>query len=104
MILNKNCFDFIYVRWENYTKESFENLVSHHSFASYPSDLKKKVVLIQHFKGYLDGAKFEPCLDQPHPLLVNEADREDWLYHELFLKKWKRAKKAILFWLSNKVI
>ena len=104
MILNKNCFDFVYIWRENYSKESIDNLVTHHNFADYPQDLKKKVVLIQHFKGYLDGAKYEPILDPPHPALLNDPDREDKYYQELFLKKWKRAKKAILFRLSNKVI
>lgn len=64
-------------------------MVSHHSFADYPSDLKKKVVLIQHFKGYLDGAKYEPNLDPPHPRLDNDLDKEDKSYTELYLKKWK---------------
>jgi len=36
LILNSNCFDFVYIRRENYSKESFENLVSHHSFINYP--------------------------------------------------------------------
>jgi len=42
-------------------------LITFHNFAVYPSELKKKVVLIQHFKGYLDGAKFEPNLEKPYP-------------------------------------
>lgn len=78
--------------------------MSNHNFAFYPPDLKKKVVLIQHFKGYLDGAKFEPNLEVPYPEPVENRDWEGKLYSEIFLKKWKRAKKAILFRLSNKVI
>jgi polo-like kinase 1 len=104
MILNQNCFDFIYIRRESYSKESLDSLTSHHTFADYPTDLKKKVVLIQHFKGYLDGAKYEPNLEAPYPMLVADRDQEGKEYPELFLKKWKRAKKAVLFRLSNKVI
>lgn len=46
MMLNKNCFDFCYIRRENYSKEALENLTSYHTFADYPAELKKKVVLI----------------------------------------------------------
>ncbi len=104
MMLNRNCFDFAYIRRENYSKEAIENLTSFHTFADYPADLKKKVVLIQHFKGYLDGVKYEPELSKPHPERDDSLDEEGKAYHELFLKKWKRAKKAVLFRLSNKVI
>lgn len=79
-------------------------MISFHTFADYPPELKKKVVLIQHFKGYLDGVKYEPVLNPPHPQEDKSLDAEGKGYHELFLKKWKRAKKAVLFRLSNKVI
>lgn len=46
MILNQNCFDFVYIRRENFQKESMDHLITHHNFAVYPPDLKKKVVLI----------------------------------------------------------
>jgi len=80
MILNQNCFDFVYIRRENFQKESLENLITFHNFAVYPSELKKKVVLIQHFKGYLDGAKFEPNLEKPYPESVLKEDKEGKMY------------------------
>ena len=101
MVLNQNSFHFAYIRRESYSKENIENLTSFHTFADYPPSLKKKVVLIQHFKGYLDGIKFEPDLAVPHPEPVETADKEGKQYFEMFLKKWKRAKKAVLFRLSN---
>ena len=101
MVLNQNSFHFAYIRRESYSKENIENLTSFHTFADYPLSLKKKVVLIQHFKGYLDGIKFEPDLAVPHPEPVETADKEGKQYFEMFLKKWKRAKKAVLFRLSN---
>ena len=104
MVLNQNSFHFAYIRRESYSKENIENLTSFHTFADYPPSLKKKVVLIQHFKGYLDGVKFEPDLAVPHPEPVEAQDKEGKQYFEMFLKKWKRAKKAVLFRLSNRVI
>ena len=43
-------------------------------------------------------------MNPPHPQEDLTADPEGKMYTELFLKKWKRAKKAVLFRLSNKVI
>lgn len=76
-------------------KESIKSLTIHYNFSDYPESLKKKVILLQHFKSYLDGVKFEVPCNRPYP-----AEE----YDNIFLKKWRRAKKAILFRLSNKVI
>ena len=96
MLLNENWFDFIYIKRESSSKkESLESLTNHYDFQNYPESLKKKVVLLQHFKSYLDGVKFEVPTSAPFPKTH---------YEEIFLKKWRRAKKAILFRLSNKVI
>lgn len=67
------------------------------TFSDYPAELKKKVILIQHFKSYLDGQKFDP------PTTEQPIDHT-WKYWDVFIKKWRRANKAILFRLSNKVI
>lgn len=96
MLLNENWFDFIYIRRESSSrKESLEGLSEHYDFENYPEALKKKVVLLQHFKSYLDGVKFEIPRCSPGPKTP---------YGDIFLKKWRRAKKAILFRLSSKVI
>jgi polo-like kinase 1 len=96
MIMNQNCYDFIYIKRENTNqKESMKSLTIHYDFSDYPESLKKKVILMQHFKSYLDGVKFEVPKVRPYP-------KEE--YDMIFLKKWRRAKKAILFRLSNKVI
>jgi len=76
-------------------KALVKTLIIHHDFKRYPEDLKKKVILLQHFKSYLDGVKFEV----PHKAPFVKAE-----YDDIYLKKWRRAKKAILFRLSNKVI
>ena len=96
MVLHHNCFDFVYIRRESSSqKEPLDSLCTKHNFGSYPDEIKKKVILIQHFKSYLDGVKFEPPSSGTTPF-----ER----YWDIFVKKWKRANKAILFRLSNKVI
>lgn len=86
----------MYIKRESSShQESIESLTTHYDFNNYPESLKKKVILLQHFKSYLDGVKFEVPRTPP----FSKTD-----YHEVFLKKWRRAKKAILFRLSNKVI
>lgn len=74
--------------------------MSSHDFDYYPKELKKKVTLLQHFKSYLDGFKFEPP-QKGTEIAERSASVKDGIP---FLKKWKRAKKAILFRLSNKII
>lgn len=86
----------MYIRRESSNqKESLQTLTDYHDFNNYPESLKKKVILLQHFKSYLDGIKFEVPPSAPFP-------RSE--YNDVFLKKWRRAKKALLFRLSNKVI
>ena len=98
MILHKNSYNFVYIKWESSSnKEDLDNLCSHFNFSTYPSELKKKVILLQHFKSYLDGIKFDP----PSTAIPPEANERYW---DVYIKKWKRANKAILFRISNKVI
>ena len=96
MVLHKNSFNFVYIKREiSQNKEVFDSLVSHYTFSEYPEELRKKVILLQHFKSYLDNLKFEPPTSAATP-----SER----YWDVYLKKWKRANKAILFRLSNKII
>ena len=37
-----------------------QDIIAQYTFAEYPKELKKKVTLLQHFKNYLEGEKFEP--------------------------------------------
>jgi polo-like kinase 1 len=59
-------------------------------------------VLLQHFKSYLDGnQKFKPLEFTFSP---GNPPPARTIQDMSYLKKWKRAKKAILFRLSNKII
>jgi polo-like kinase 1 len=98
IVLDPNCFHFDYV---SRSANNQEDEVQHLDFFNYPKSINKKVILLQHFKSYLDGnQKFKPiefkftAENAPKRLATSMG----------FLKKWKRAKKAILFRLSNKII
>lgn len=47
ILLDKNAFDFEYIKRESSSrKQSTDELVSSHTFDSYPNELKKKVTLL----------------------------------------------------------
>jgi polo-like kinase 1 len=78
--------------------------VSQFNFFNYPESINKKVVLLQHFKSYLDGnQKFKPLefsfTKENAPARSAEMDGA-----LVYIKKWKRAKKAILLRNTNKII
>lgn len=78
--------------------------MSQFDFFDYPEAINKKVVLLQHFKSYLDGnQKFKPLefgfTRENAPVRNAEMDQQ-----LVYIKKWKRAKKAILLRNTNKVI
>lgn len=58
IILDPNHFHFDYIQRGSH---SSEDEVMHLDFFNYPKTLHKKVILMQHFKSYLDGnQKFKP--------------------------------------------
>jgi polo-like kinase 1 len=74
-----------------------------YTFFDYPAEISKKVVLLQHFKSYLEGNnKFKPItFDFTKD---NQPDRPSDLDDIAYVKKWKRAKKAIVIKNVNGVI
>lgn len=64
----------------------------------YPSHLKKKVTLLQHFQGYLENNLSK----KKH--LLKSFNEEDIAERSTVVKKWMRTKHAIIFRLSNKVV
>ncbi len=104
IILDPNHFHFDYVhRVKEAGEDGYEDRVTQYNYFDYPSSLNKKVILLQHFKSYLDGnEKFKPLefnfTKENAPLKPSCTEKLP------YLKKWRRAKKAILFRLSNKII
>ena len=59
--------------------------------------------MLQHFKSYLEGnSKFKPMTFDFTK--QNQPERPEDLDNIPYIKKWKRAKKAILLRNSNKMI
>ncbi|TNV73013.1 hypothetical protein FGO68_gene9289 [Halteria grandinella] len=76
--------------------------VHSHTFFSYPTSLGKKVILLQHFKSFLDGnSKFKPIT---FPFTTQNAPQRTTPSPLPHLKKWKSSSKALLFRLTNKLI
>lgn len=87
---------------DNYQFEYFEKGLDRverrelHNLKTYPSDLKKKVTLLIHFKNYMEGVKNKAEMPVAHKVSGN--------LDTVFVKKWMKTKHAILFRLSNKVV
>ena len=113
IILHPNLFHFDYIERSKQqpvlnsngqATESVTDQVSQFDFFDYPESINKKVVLLQHFKSYLDGnQKFKPLefnFSREDAPKRQDSDMEQLVY----IKRWKRAKKAILLRNTNKVI
>lgn len=113
IITHPNLFHFDYIEKSRSGGESATNntqntdTMSDHiqqfNFFDYPESINKKVVLLQHFKSYLDGnQKFKPLEFDFTKDNMPERPQSDQPLS--YIKKWKRAKKAILLRNTNKVI
>lgn len=100
IVISKDEFQFYYLKRDINSKNIEQSKIPVYDFNNYPQDLKKKVILAQHFVSYLLGEKFTPS--QPE----SEIYDNDFCYqpYHVFLKKYSRENKAILFRLNNKII
>jgi len=113
IILHSNLFHFDYIERSkqqpavNSTGQAAESVtdqVSQFDFFNFPESINKKVVLLQHFKSYLDGnQKFKP-LEFSFTKENAPARSQESTETLVYIKKWKRAKKAILLRNTNKII
>lgn len=69
-----------------------QDLISRHSLDNFPKELRKKVTLLQHFKGYLK------------PDQIDLSGESDDLKPIIYVKKWNITRHAIMFRLTNKVV
>ena len=81
----------------------------------YPLELKKKVVLLEHFKNYLEGEINNNKNDEKNKDkdIDNEKekkkekmtnDKEDNEKSFIYVKKWMKTRHAIMFRLTNKIV
>lgn len=92
IIFNPKSSFFEYMEKKSYEKQ---DVVSSYTFEEYPEHLKKKVILLQHFKTYLENEVQN--LDQ-------EEQADDSKQPLVYVKKWMRTNHALLFRLSNKIV
>jgi polo-like kinase 1 len=76
-----------------FEKISKEDVCHCYSFRDYPLELKKKVSLFSHFKGYLNG-----------PSENNRVSSKKSQKDAVYVRRWYRAKHAVIFRLSNKSV
>lgn len=103
IVTSSNLFHFLYIERVRDDAANTIEQVNEYNFFDYPAIINKKVVLLQHFKSYLEGnSKFRPMTFDFTK--ENAPARPADLSNLAYIKKWKRAKKAILLRNSNKVI
>lgn len=77
-----------YFQYISRVSNSREEIMVQHSLANFPSELQKKVTLLQHFRKHL-------MIDK-----MSVSESKELVY----IKKWLLTEHAIIFRLSNKVV
>ena len=76
-------------------KVAKEDVCKKYTFSDYPAELKKKVSLFGHFKGYLYGQS-----ENSSYMKGTTTQEKDLVY----IRRWYRARHAVIFRLSNKSV
>ena len=61
--------------------------------------MKKKIIVLNHFKNYLEPESNKNSIQENK---INDKEVNDKPF--IYLKKWMRTKHAIMFRLSNKIV
>lgn len=89
-----------------------QDIIKEFKTEEYPKEIQKKVVLLQHFKRYLEGddinnigrrGDIQPLasISKPRKMSSNEEKEKNSL---IYVKKWMRNKHAIMFRFNNKLV
>lgn len=100
LVVAKDNYQFYYLTREHPKHSQNGVKVDIYNFNTYPNELKKKVVLTQHFISYLMGVKFVASKQKPDNFDQEFAYNED----DIYLKKFATENKAVLLRLNNKMI
>ena len=100
---------FNYIERNATTKQ---DIINEYSFEEYPKELQKKVVLLQHFKRYLEGDDINKIgrRNEPAQLTTNTNSKikknidDKEKFGLVYIKKWMRNKHAIMFRFNNKLV
>ena len=89
MVLNPVTNNFLYIQKNEIDKEE---KINSFNINNYPNELKKKIILLNHFKNYLEPESNKNSI-QENKINNKEVNDKPFIY----LKKWLRTKHAILF-------
>jgi polo-like kinase 1 len=70
-------------------------MIKKYNFRDHPQELKKKVSLFNHFKGYLQTDNENKVLSKATDIDVKKL---------LYVRRWFRSKHAVIFRLNNKSV
>lgn len=79
--------------FDYYERKDKEDVKQSHSLDDYPETIEKKVILLAHFKSYLD-----------QNFKKEEIEHHEKLPELIYVKKWIKTRHAKMFRLSNKVV
>ena len=96
MVLNPVTNNFLYIQKNEIDKEE---KINSFNINNYPNELKKKIIILNHFKNYLEPESNKNSIQENK---INDKEVNDKPF--IYLKKWMRTKHAIMFRLSNKIV
>jgi len=89
-----------------------QDIIQENCFEDYPKEIHKKVVLLQHFKRYLEGDDINNIGRRNEPIQSLNTNKQKKLNNleenektpSVYVKKWMRNKHAIMFRFNNKLV
>ena len=96
IILNPNTNMFYYI--ERAIIDNKKEIINSYNLNNYPDIIKKKVILLEHFKKYLFNVNNNKNI-RTNKMNENDNKNEPFTY----VKKWYKAEDCIYFRLTNKI-
>ena len=98
IILNPNTNIFYYLERE--IIDDKKEILNSYNLNNYPNVIKKKVILLEHFKNYLLNETKNEDIIKTKKMNENNNENEPFTY----VKKWTRTKHSVFFILPNKKV
>lgn len=99
MLCNKE--DLFYIAKVSKSSTAASSPTKKYRLSNYPDELQKKVILLKHFKSYLEEQERK---DGKKPSSTSDGDNADSGHVITYVKKWVRTRHAIFFRLNNKTV
>lgn len=89
-------------------KKDNEEVMERHGISEYPSEIQKKVTLLQHFRNYLVTESTKKMLAEGEngggSTKLSSTYQQQANKPLPYLKKWMQTRNSIMFRLSNKMV